>query len=317
VAIISKAMPAAAVLVIRANFMVLCFLVEGFDGRIMATAGNAAMSGRQRRVSVCFRAFPPRRRRHRARYTAPMNAPPSAHILVVDDDPALRDLLAEYLTLNGLTVETVGDGAAMRRALASNMPGAIVLDLMLPGEDGLSLARELRTHATYADVPILMLSARGEEIDRVVGLEVGADDYLAKPFSPRELLARLRALLRRARANADPAAANDDRPATQRRFGPFVLDLAAHRLLRDGAEVRLTSAEFELLRVFTERPNRVLSRDNLVDLLKGYERDPFDRSIDVRVTRLRRKIETDLAAPAYVRTIRGEGYLFNPLGETA
>jgi two-component system phosphate regulon response regulator OmpR len=245
-----------------------------------------------------------------------MNALPSARILVVDDDPALRDLLAEYLGVNGLAVETVGDGAAMRAALARGLPDAVVLDLMLPGEDGLSLARRLRSEAASAGLPILMLSARGEEIDRVVGLEVGADDYLAKPFSPRELLARLRALLRRAHAPAASAGtALTDAAATQRNFGPFVLDLAAHRLLRDGAEVRLTSAEFDLLRVFTERPNRVLSRDNLVDLLKGYERDPFDRSIDIRVTRLRRKIEADPAAPAYVRTIRGEGYLFNPLGE--
>ncbi len=241
-----------------------------------------------------------------------MTASPSARILVVDDDPALRDLLAEYLGVNGLQVEAVGDGAAMRLALAAGLPDAVVLDLMLPGEDGLSLARELRNHATFAEVPILMLSARGEEIDRVVGLEVGADDYLAKPFSPRELLARLRALLRRSRPGADSAATSGNEQ--QRSFGPFTLDLAAHRLLRDGAEVRLTSAEFDLLRVFTERPNRVLSRDNLVDLLKGYERGPFDRSVDIRVTRLRRKIETDTAAPAYIRTVRGEGYLFNPLG---
>ena len=229
-------------------------------------------------------------------------------VLVVDDDPALRELLSEYLTANGLEVEAVGDGAAMRRALAAGMPGAIVLDLMLPGEDGLSLARELRTHS---DVPILMLSARGEEIDRVIGLEVCADDYLAKPFGPRELLARLRALLRRSRGTA----AEPDAPASHPRFGPFQLDLAAHRLLRDGVEIRLTGAEFDLLRVLVERPNRVLSRDDLVSQLKGYDRDPFDRSIDIRVTRLRRKIEDDPAAPAYVRTIRGEGYLFNPRGE--
>jgi two-component system phosphate regulon response regulator OmpR len=249
-----------------------------------------------------------------------MNSPSVPRILVVDDDPALRDLLAEYLSANSLQVEAVGDGAAMRRALANGMPNAIVLDLMMPGEDGLSLARDLRAHAEYTELPILMLSARGEEIDRVVGLEVGADDYLAKPFSPRELLARLRALLRRTRVGAESAgaaASNIDERLTQRRFGPVVLDLAGYRLLRDGAEVRLTSAEFELLRIFTERPSRVLSRDNLVDLLKGYERDPFDRSIDIRVTRLRRKIEANPATPAYIRTIRGEGYLFNPRGEEA
>ena len=243
-----------------------------------------------------------------------MNSSPVERVLVVDDDPALRELLSDYLTANGLVVEAVGDGAAMRRALLGGMPGAIVLDLMLPGEDGLSLARELRTHSA---VPILILSARGEEIDRVIGLEVGADDYLAKPFGPRELLARLRALLRRSRAVAIAPNTPDspEAPSLLPRFGPFQLDLAAHRLLRDSVEVRLTSAEFDLLRVFVERPNCVLSRDTLVTQLKGYERDPFDRSIDIRVTRLRRKIEIDPAAPAFVRTIRGEGYLFNPRGE--
>lgn len=232
---------------------------------------------------------------------------PNERVLVVDDDPALRELLCDYLTANGLLVDAVGDGVAMRRALVSGMPDAIVLDLMLPGEDGLSLARELRTHC---DVPILMLSARGEEIDRVIGLEVGADDYLAKPFGPRELLARLRALLRRSRALATAPDASSLLP----RFGSFQLDLAAHRLLRDGVEIRLTNSEFDLLRIFVERPNRVLSRDDLVNQLKGYERDPFDRSIDIRVTRLRRKIGDDPAAPVFVRTIRGEGYLFNPRG---
>jgi DNA-binding response OmpR family regulator len=230
----------------------------------------------------------------------------ATHILVVDDDPALCELLSEYLGESGYSVTTAGEGNAMRRALAHGMPDVIVLDLMLPGEDGLALARELRTHS---EVPILMLSARGEEIDRVVGLEVGADDYLAKPFSPRELLARLRALLRRSRATGV-----DSHSASGYGFGPFQLDTVARRLLRDGVEVRLTGAEFDLLRAMIERPNRVLSRDTLVDLLKGYDRDPFDRSIDIRVTRLRRKIEADPAAPAYIRTVRGEGYLFNPLG---
>lgn len=231
-------------------------------------------------------------------------------ILVVDDDPALRELLSEYLSANGLSVEAVGDGKAMRRALAQGMPGVIVLDLMLPGEDGLSLARELRTHS---NVPILMLSARGEEIDRIVGLEVGADDYLAKPFGPRELLARLRALLRR----SHPSETVHEDAAPSNCFGPFVLDLAAHRLLRDGMDVHLTGAEFDLLRILVERPNRVVSRDDLVSALKGYDRDPFDRSIDIRVARLRRKIEANPVEPAYVRTIRGEGYLFNPRGEKA
>lgn len=228
-----------------------------------------------------------------------------ARILVVDDDPALRELLFAYLSDTGFQVDLAGDGAAMRRAMQAARPDAIVLDLMLPGEDGLSLTRELRGHC---DVPVLMLSARGEEVDRVVGLEMGADDYLAKPFSPRELLARLRALIRRSRGAAAASEAEDYR------FGPYRYDGAARRLLRDGADLGLSAAEFDLLRVFVERPNRVLTRDMLMDLLKGYERDPFDRTVDIRVGRLRRKIEPDPANPVYVRTVRGEGYLFNPRG---
>ena len=236
-----------------------------------------------------------------------MSAPTSPRILVVDDDPDLRDLLSTYLGANGFEVQTAGDGVAMRAALASGAPDAIVLDLMLPGEDGLSLTRWLRAQSS---VPILMLSARGEELDRVIGLEVGADDYLAKPFGPRELLARLRALLRR----VQPGAADVAAPPAQPHFGPFSLDIEGRRLLRDGVEIGLTSAEFGLLAAFVTRPNRVLSRDTLVDILRGYERDAFDRSIDNRVTRLRRKIEVEAAAPAYIRTVRGEGYLFNPNG---
>ena len=246
-----------------------------------------------------------------------MNTPAPVRILVVDDDQALRDLLTDYLTTSGFLVDAAVDGVQMREHLSKTMPDAIVLDLMLPGEDGLSLARELRK---TSDVPILMLSARGEEIDRVVGLELGADDYLPKPFSPRELLARLRALLRRARPAAGVAVAAQSAEtlpaAHQHRFGPFTLDTDAWRLLRGGAEVPVSSGEIQLLRIFVEHPNRVLSRDNLIDRLKGYERGAFDRSIDVRVTRLRRKIETDPAHPAYIRTVRGEGYLFHPLGES-
>lgn len=238
-----------------------------------------------------------------------MATPALPRILIVDDDPALRELLTTYLVASGFVVAAVGDGTAMRAALTDGMPDAIVLDLMLPGEDGLALTRLLRTQST---VPILMLSARGEEVDRVIGLEVGADDYLAKPFGPRELLARLRALLRRGQSAPAASAA-----APQPRFGPFCLDLASRRLLKDGVEIRLTGAEFDLLAAFIARPNRVLSRDTLVDLLKGYDRDPFDRSIDIRVTRLRRKIEADPAAPAYIRTVRGEGYLFTPRGDQA
>jgi two-component system phosphate regulon response regulator OmpR len=232
-----------------------------------------------------------------------------ARILIVDDDPGMRSLLEAYLGDSGFAVETAVDGVAMWRALESGMPDAIVLDLMLPGEDGLSLARRLRSQS---NVPILMLSARGEEIDRVVGLEMGADDYLAKPFSPRELLARLRALLRRSQGQPEPT-----QEAALPTFGPFQFDAASHRLTQDGTEVKLSTAEFALLRIFVEHPLRVLSRDTLIDMLKGYERDPYDRSVDTRVTRLRRKIEPHPGEPVYIRTVRGEGYLFNPRGSEA
>ncbi len=231
----------------------------------------------------------------------------AARILVVDDDPGLRTLLQAYLGDSGFSVDTAMDGAAMWQLLEQGMPDAIVLDLMMPGEDGLSLARRLRSQS---DVPILMLSARGEEVDRVVGLEMGADDYLAKPFSPRELLARLRALLRRSQARGSEAVSS---PVASG-FGPFQLDIASHRLSRDGVEVKLSTAEFALLRIFFEHPLRVMSRDTLIDMLKGYERDPYDRSVDTRVTRLRRKIEPNPGEPVFIRTVRGEGYLFNPRG---
>jgi DNA-binding response OmpR family regulator len=231
----------------------------------------------------------------------------SEHLLVVDDDRALRDRLSRYLTGEGFRVTAVADGPAMDAFLAKQTPDAVILDLMLPGEDGLSLARRLRAER---DLPIIMLSARGEDIDRIIGLEIGADDYLAKPFNPRELLARIRALLRRHTASAGAV------QETVYTFGPYRLDVTSHAFTRHGDPVALTAAEFTLLRVFTEHPNRVLSRDLLVDLIKGYDRSPFDRSIDVRVTRLRRKIEDDPASPRYIRTIWGEGYLFSPKGET-
>ena len=227
-------------------------------------------------------------------------------ILVVDDDPKLRDLLAQYLGREGLRVRTANDGNAMDRVIAESQPDLVVLDLMLPGEDGLSIARRLRSGT---DIPVIILSARGDEVDRIVGLEVGADDYLAKPFSPRELLARIRAVLRRQRVPAVP----DE--TTTVSFGDFALDLAAQRLLRHGHEVELTAGDFALLEVLVTHPNRVMSRDQLVDRIKGYERSPYDRSIDVRVTRLRRKIEADPANPAFIRTVWGRGYMFTPHGD--
>lgn len=227
------------------------------------------------------------------------------NLLVVDDDEGLRDLLVRYLADNGYAVAGVGDGKAMKQHLAAYPIDLILLDVMLPGEDGLTLARGLNA----PDAPaIIMLSARGEEVDRVVGLEVGADDYLPKPFSHRELLARVAAVLRRRQPSVEPG--------RMRRFGAFAVDLEAHRLTRDGVEVALSGAEFSLLKVLLDHPNRVLSRDALVDLLKGYERAPFDRMVDVRVTRLRRKIEADPGHPVYLRTVWGEGYLFSPRGAT-
>jgi len=240
---------------------------------------------------------------------------PPSRILVVDDDPALRDLLSAYLTDTGFVVDLAGDGAGMRRAIEQARPDAIVLDLMLPGEDGLMLTRALRAQAgTAAAIPVLILSARGEETDRVVGLEMGADDYLPKPFSPRELLARLRALLRRAQSTPSAQSAPDQ---DAYHFGPYCLDLAARRLLKDAIDLGLSGAEFDLLKAFTERPNRVLTRDILMDLLKGYEWGPNDRTVDIRVARLRRKLEPAPAHPVYIRTVRGEGYLFNPRGAGA
>ena len=224
-------------------------------------------------------------------------------ILVVDDDEGLRELLVRYLSDNGYEAAGVADGQAMKRHLSSHPVDLLLLDVMLPGEDGLTLAREL---GSRGGPPIIMLSARGEEVDRIVGLEVGADDYLPKPFSHRELLARVAAVLRR----RQPAAAS----GRIRRFGPFEVDLESHRLTRNGEEVDVSGAEFALLKVLIENPDRVLGRDALVELLKGYERAPFDRMVDVRVTRLRRKIEPDPAHPVYLRTVWGEVDLFSPAG---
>ena len=236
------------------------------------------------------------------------NTHPAQRILVVDDDVALRELVAGYLTANGFEVEGVGDGEGLRASLAKGLSDLVVLDLMLPGDDGLTLLRELRANG---GPPVIIISARGDEVDRVVGLEVGADDYLAKPFGPRELLARVRAVLRRIGEASAP------RHADSHSFGPYRLDFATHVLTGASGEIALTGGEFDLMRIFLEHPNQVLSRDRLITLMKGYERGPFDRSIDVRVTRLRRKIEPDPETPIYLRTVWGEGYLFSPGGGAA
>lgn len=230
-----------------------------------------------------------------------------AHLLVVDDDPEIRELIEAYLVQQGFKVTCAQSGAQMFEHLAAERFDLIVLDLMLPGEHGLSLAgrvkRELNT-------PIIIVSAAGEDVDRIVGLEVGADDYLSKPFNPRELLARIRAVLRRAAGQAPAPAANAERF----RFGAYILDALTHRLTRGNDEVPLTTGEFDLLAVFVRHPNRLLDRDRILDLLTGAERLPFDRSIDVRVTRLRSKIEADPSNPRFIKTIWGKGYMFCPEG---
>lgn len=238
-----------------------------------------------------------------------MNDTVKAHILIVDDDDGLRSLLEQYLTGNGFAVSQAEDGVAMDAKLAEISPDLVILDLMLPGEDGLSIARRIRANT---HLPIIMLSARGEDIDRIVGLEVGADDYLAKPFNPRELLARIRAVMRR---KQDTLTASESAVENIVQFGEFELNLNAQSLSKAGLQIALTSAEFGILQIFTQHPNRVLSRDQLMDMLKGYDRDPFDRSIDVRVTRLRRKIEVNPSEPVYIRTVWGQGYLFAPKGQ--
>ena len=232
-----------------------------------------------------------------------------SHLLVVDDDRETRELLSLYLGQQGFEVAVVEDGKAMDAWLADNATDLVILDLMLPGEDGLSIARRLqREH----DLPIVMISARGEEVDRIVGLEVGADDYLPKPFNPRELLARIRAVLRRSHGAVETAPDSE----ASFRFGEFRFDGAKRTVWRGDDEVNLSRAEFELLRVFLEHPNRILSRDQIMDWLSGIDRDPFDRSIDVRVARLRHKIEEDPSDPKFVRTVWGVGYQFTPEGDS-
>jgi two-component system, OmpR family, response regulator len=228
-------------------------------------------------------------------------------VLIVDDDADIRDATGEYLSGHGFDVAVAADGEQMRAALAgpAGVPDVVLLDLNLPGEDGLSLTRWLRAHH---DVAIIMITGAGEVVDRVVGLEVGADDYLAKPFDPRELRARLKSVLRRTREHAAPAAAA---PAKRLKVGRCMLDLATHQLVDEkGAEVPITGMEFDLLRVFAENANRVLSRDQLLTLTRNREWEPYDRSIDIRIARLRRKIEPDPARPAAIRTVRGAGYMF-------
>jgi two-component system OmpR family response regulator len=225
------------------------------------------------------------------------------HILVVDDDREIRELLGKFLERQGLRVSLARDAREARKLWPLARYSLVVLDVMMPGESGLDLARWLRGQSK---VPIVMLTAMGEETDRIVGLELGADDYMAKPFNPRELLARIRAVLRRTEGPDAPP----EGPEHSLRFAGWMLDPARRRLLNpEGAEVPLTGGEYELLTTLLERPNRVLTRDMLMDLLHNRQPGPFDRAIDVAISRLRRKLEDDGRNPAMIKTVRGGGYV--------
>src|SRR5680860_1421981 len=232
--------------------------------------------------------------------------------LLVDDDAEIRSLLTTLLGNRGYRVQTAHDEQQMRKILASSKVDLLILDIMLPGKDGLTICREVR--ASSQSIPIIMLTARGDPTDRVVGLEIGADDYLAKPFDVKELEARIKAVLRRSQDSGGP---NGDAKAILSFLG-WRLDLRLRQLRSpEGADVDLTTGEFDLLRVFAERPQRVLSRDQPLDLARGRDALPFDRSIDIQVSRLRRKIETDSQSPELIKTVRGGGYLFTPRVERA
>jgi two-component system OmpR family response regulator len=226
------------------------------------------------------------------------------HILVVDDDREIRSLLSDYLEKNGFRASTAADGKEMRRLLDRAKVDLVVLDVMLPGDDGLKLCRDLRAES---QLPIIMLTARGEEVDRILGFELGADDYLPKPFNPRELLSRIKAVLRRAaHAPRDPS------PASLRayRFAEWRLDTTARTLTRaDGTSVALSGAEYRVLAILLAHPTRILSRMQLMELARGRELDPLDRSIDVRISRLRQILGDDARAPQIIKTVYGEGYV--------
>ena len=233
---------------------------------------------------------------------------PSPHLLIVDDDREIRSLLSGFFARHGFRVSTAEDGRAMRHVLGASKIDLVVLDLMLPGEDGLSLCREVRSESRTS---IIMLTAMGEEVDRILGLEMGADDYMPKPFSPRELLARVKAVLRRSGNALD-----DQQPATPPAvlaFEGWHLNIARRQLHSpDAVLVQLSAGEFDLLAAFAEHPQRVLTRDQLLDLTRGRTAGPFDRSVDVQVSRLRRKIETDPKEPNLIKTVRSGGYIFTP-----
>ena len=232
---------------------------------------------------------------------------PPIRVLIVDDDLRLRALLKRYLHEQGLSADEAGNGGQLDAALQRRAYDLIVLDLMLPGEDGLALCRRLRERGV--GTPILMLTARGDDVDRIIGLEVGADDYLPKPCNPRELLARIRAILRRA---PRPVPGTPGKAGEHVRFGPFALDFGARRLTRDGQDVRLTGGEMDVLIALARHPREPLSRNRLLSDARGREAGAFDRAVDVTVSRLRRALEEDPANPRYIQTLRGRGYVFIP-----
>lgn len=236
-----------------------------------------------------------------------MNGKTRYKVLIVDDDARLRELLSRYLMEQGFTVKGVGDAPSMDRALHREHYDLIVLDLMLPGEDGLTICRRLR--AAENTVPIVMLTAKGDEVDRIIGLEMGADDYLPKPFNPRELVARVHAVLRRQPTTLPGAPTLDDEVV---RFGSIVVNLGTRSLTRDGEDVTLTTGEFSLLKVLLQHPRQPLSRDKLMELARGREYGVFDRAIDVQISRLRKLVEEDPSKPRYLQTVWGFGYVFVP-----
>ncbi len=234
-------------------------------------------------------------------------------LLIVDDDREIRDLVARFLTQHGYRVFSARDAVAMEEVLKTTRIDLLILDLMLPGTSGLEICRELRAKS---NMPILVLTAMGDQTDRIVGLEMGADDYLAKPFSPRELLARIRAILRRVGPPTQAGAVLS--PPKMMKFSGWKLDLGRRRLeAPDGVIVDLTTGEYELLMAFAEHPQRVMTRNQLLDLARGRDATPFDRSIDVQVSRIRRKIEADPKSPSMIITVRGDGYMFTPDVEMA
>ncbi len=235
------------------------------------------------------------------------NEAPKPHILIVDDDSEIRDLLSRFLSKHDFRVSTAKDGREMRQAMTDWSIDLLVLDLMMPGEDGLNVCRQVRGES---NIPIIMLTAMGEEVDRIIGLEVGADDYMAKPFNPRELAARIKAVLRRSSASAALESA-DGRP-DKFVFANLVLDSVTRTLRRGEESIALTAGEYDLLIAFVDHPRRVLNRDQLLDMARGRAAIPFDRSIDVQVGRLRRKIEPDPKNPILIKTVRGGGYMFTP-----